>query len=66
LRCAIETADCAHDDTGALGAGLDSEVRRSIAQIGDKVHALIGHRNFEPIRCAPHQCLRQRVALVAI
>ena len=49
-RCVIEAADCAHDDTGALSAGLDSDVRRSVAQIGDEVHALIGHRNVEPIR----------------
>ena len=48
VRCAIEAADRAHDDTGALGAGLDSEVRQSVAQIGDEVHALIGHRNVEP------------------
>ncbi len=40
MRCAIEAADRAHDDTGALGAGLDSDVRRSVAQIGDEVHAL--------------------------
>jgi hypothetical protein len=30
------------------------------------VHALIGHRNLEPIRGAPHQRLCQRVALFAI
>src|SRR5580704_6884043 len=66
VRCAIEAADRAHDDTGALGASLDSDVRRSVAQIGDEVHALIGHRNVEPIRCATHQCVRQRVALLAI
>jgi hypothetical protein len=66
VRCAIEAADRAHDDTGALSAGLDGDVRRSVAQIGDEMHALIGHRNVEPIRCATHQCLRQRVALFAI
>src|ERR1700730_6015845 len=66
VRCAIEAADRARDDTGALGAGLESDVRRSVAQIGDEVHALIGHRDVEPIRCAAYQCLRQRVALFAI
>ena len=65
-RCAIKAADCAHDDAGPLGCGLDRDVRRSIAQVGDEVHALIGHRNVEPFRCAPHQRLRQRVALFAI
>ena len=35
-------------------------------QIGDEVHALIGHRKVEPIRGATHQRLRQRVALFAI
>src|SRR5215469_10164404 len=65
-RCAIEAADCAHDDAGALGAGLDSDVRRSVAQIGDEMHALIGYRNVEPIRRATHQGLCQRVALLAI
>ena len=66
MRRTIEAADRAHDDTGALGAGLDSYIRRSVAQIGDEVHALIGHRNVEPIRGATHQCLRQGVALFAI
>src|ERR1700681_2220438 len=65
-RCAIEAADCAHDDAGALGCGLDRDVGRSVAQVDDEVHALIGHRNVEPIRCATHQRLRQRVALFAI
>src|ERR1700720_333450 len=61
VRCAIEAADRVHDDTGAFGAGLASDVGRSVAQIGDEMHALIGHRKVEPIRCATHQCLRKRV-----
>src|SRR5882757_8949325 len=65
-RCAVEAANRAHDDTGALGAGLDSDVRRSVAQIGDEMHALIGDRNVEPTRRATYQRLRQRVALFAI
>jgi transposase InsO family protein len=54
-RCAIKAADCAHDDAGPLSRSLDRDVGRSIAQVGDEVHALIGHRNVEPVRRAPHQ-----------
>jgi len=38
----------------------------TIAQAGDEVHALIGHRDVEPVRGAPHQRLRQRAARVAV
>src|SRR5262249_32398415 len=60
-RCAIEAADCAHDDAGALGCGLHGDVRRSVAQIGDEMHALIGPNNADPLRdasaSAPVRCV---------
>jgi hypothetical protein len=65
-RCTIKAADCAHDNADPLGWGLDRNVGRSIAQVGDEVHALIGHSDVEPTCCATHQRLRQRVALFAI
>src|SRR5215510_7694867 len=41
-RCAVEAADRADDDAGAQGRRLDGDVGRTVAQICDEVHALIG------------------------
>src|SRR5215831_8024871 len=41
-RCAVEAADRADDDAGAPGRRLDGDVGRTVAQICDEVHALIG------------------------
>src|SRR6516225_918990 len=41
-RCAVEAADRADDDARAQGRRLDGDVGRTVAQICDEVHALIG------------------------
>ena len=62
----IEATDRAHNDAGAFSHGFDGDIRKALAQIGDEMHALIGHRDIEPIRGTANQCLGQRVALLTI
>ena len=65
-RCEIKVTDCTHDDAGPFGCGFYLDVGRALAQIGDEMHALIGHRDLEPIDGTPRQDLHERVALLAI
>jgi hypothetical protein len=62
----MEATDRAHNDAGAFGYGFDGDIRKALAEIGDEMHAQIGHRDIEPIRSTAHQCLGQRVALLTI